>query len=307
MEAKGINALPDELLLKILSSLPMFIDTVPTSLISKRWRNLWKLVPDFNFDSDLFDDDSESFTSFVYRSLLFSKAQVLERLCLKLNIPYHWDKVIDIWVQTAVNRSVKELQINMCGNYLKLPSCLSFCRTLNTLKLRDLRIEVVPSFFRLPSLKILHLLSVKFSSDESAERLLSNCPVLENLVVNKKEVDNVMIFNINVPTLRSLSIDNSEGQKRVKGAEIHGFVVKAPSLMYLNIRDTLSNFLMFEHMPEVIKANIEVTCDQSEKFIGSLTSIQHLSLCSLTSQVKSFLSLIMSRFLSFYVLLFSLL
>ncbi|KAG7538206.1 F-box-like domain superfamily [Arabidopsis suecica] len=172
----------------------------------------------------------------------------------------------------------------MGGNNLKLHSCLSFCRTLKTLKLVDLRIEVVPPGFRLLSLKSLHLLSVKFSGDESAERLLSSCPVLENLVVNKKEVDNVMIFNISVPTLRSLSIDNSEGRKRVKGADIHGFVIKAPSLMYLNVKDTFSNFLMFEHMPEVIKANIEVTCDQSEKFIGSLTSIQHLSLCSRTSQ-----------------------
>ncbi|KAJ0261561.1 putative FBD-associated F-box protein [Hirschfeldia incana] len=37
-------------------------------------------------------------------------------------------------------------------------------------------------------------------------------------------------------------------------------------------------------MPEVTEANIQVICDQSENFIGSLTSIRHLSLCCLSSE-----------------------
>ncbi|KAF3541387.1 hypothetical protein F2Q69_00019488 [Brassica cretica] len=41
---------------------------------------------------------------------------------------------------------------------------------------------------------------------------------------------------------------------------------------------------MFGYMPEVTTANIEAVCDQSENFIGSLTFIQHLSLCSPTSK-----------------------
>ncbi|XP_010476775.1 PREDICTED: putative FBD-associated F-box protein At5g56560 [Camelina sativa] len=284
---ESINDLPDEMLVKILSSFPTFKETIRTSLISKRWQDLWKLVPVFNLNDNLvddYDDDGESFKSFVYRCFLFSKAQVLERLCLKLLLPYYKSSIINDWVKTGVTRSVKELQLNMCGNNLQLPSCLGRCRTLETLKLQGLKLKVLPQFFRLPSVKTLHLLSVKFPSDESVESLLSSCPVLENLVVNKKEDDNVVIFNISVPTLRSLTINNSEGV-RTNNAEIHGFVIKAPSLVYLNIKDTFSNFIMFEYMPEVIKANIEVVCDQSEKFIGSLTSIQHLSLCSRTSKI----------------------
>ncbi|CDY11890.1 BnaC03g13160D [Brassica napus] len=52
----------------------------------------------------------------------------------------------------------------------------------------------------------------------------------------------------------------------------------------MNFKDTFSNCLVFEHMPEVIEANIHVICGQPENFIGSLTSICHLSLCSLSSE-----------------------
>lgn len=65
-------------------------------------------------------------------------------------------------------------------------------------------------------------------------------------------------------------------------------MIKTPALRDLNFKDTFSNFLMFEYMPEVIKANIEVICDQFDKFIGSLTPIQYISLCSLTSEVKNY-------------------
>ncbi|KAF3512658.1 hypothetical protein F2Q69_00001098 [Brassica cretica] len=179
---------------------------------------------------------------------------------------------------------------------------MSSCGKLKTLTLSELSIKVVLPWFRLPSLKSLHLLSVKFSGEESIASFLQICPVLEYLVVDQteddsvvgrcsglvlfaitKEVDNVTIFNINAPSLRSLSIDNSTGE-RTYVEENHGFVINAPSLEKMNFKDTFSNCLVFEHMPEVIEANIHVICGQPENFIGSLTSICHLSLCSLSSE-----------------------
>uniref|UniRef100_A0A1J3GTK8 Putative FBD-associated F-box protein n=1 Tax=Noccaea caerulescens TaxID=107243 RepID=A0A1J3GTK8_NOCCA len=38
-------------------------------------------------------------------------------------------------------------------------------------------------------------------------------------------------------------------------------------------------------MPELLKANIEIVCDQSESLTASLTSVQHLSLCSKISNI----------------------
>ncbi|XP_024005129.1 putative FBD-associated F-box protein At5g56560 [Eutrema salsugineum] len=284
MEKKRLNELPDELILKIFSLLPMLKETLATNLISRRWseEDPWKLVSNVTLN----DDDNESVMSFVYGSLFSNDAQTLERLHLKL-VRRKSASNIDFVVQVAVNRSVRKLRIDLSGRILVLPRCLSTCKTLKSL-IHFTRFDVAmfpvapPTFYR-SSLKSLHLLSVEFSSDDSVAYLLRNCEALEDLVINRTEDDNVKVFNINVPTLRSLSINNSR-RKHVYVEEDLGFVINAPALEKLNFKDTCSNFFMFEDMPEVTKANIEVVySDQSEKFIGSLTSIQRLSLCSSTS------------------------
>ncbi|CAF2121370.1 unnamed protein product [Brassica napus] len=89
-----------------------------------------------------------------------------------------------------------------------------------------------------------------------------------------------MIFNIKAFSLRSLSIDNSIGNVKKN----HGFVINAPSLEKMDFKDTFSNFLVFEHMPEVTEANVQVLCGHSNMFIGSLTSARLLSLCCLSSE-----------------------
>lgn len=143
----------------------------------------------------------------------------------------------------------------------------------------------VPPNGSLSSLKTLRLLSVKFSRDESVQKLLSICPVLEELVVRRSGYSNVEIFTINVPSLTSLSIDYIRvGSHQPTG--VHGFVINAPSLRYLNIRDRHSNYLLFTNMPELVKANVEAVCDQSESLIGSLASVRYLSLCSKSSNVS---------------------
>ncbi|XP_019088308.1 PREDICTED: putative FBD-associated F-box protein At5g56560 [Camelina sativa] len=282
MEKERLSELPDELLLKILSSLPMFEDALATRLISKRWEGTWNLVPDVKFDDDRKSKSFETFMSFVYGYLLANDAPILERLTLKLS-QYYSASDLNFWVQIAVNRSVRKLKFHLSGKTLQLPCCLSTCKTLKKLVLHDLGIKVLPLWVCLPSLKTLHLFSVKFSSDKSVASLFRICPVLECLVVEQTKTDNVMISNIDVPTLTSLTIKRKRG-KHTYVEKSHGFVIKAPLLTELNFEDTISNFLVFESMPQVIKANIEVICDQSENFIGSLPSIQHLTLCSLTSK-----------------------
>uniref|UniRef100_A0A0D3ALP2 F-box domain-containing protein n=1 Tax=Brassica oleracea var. oleracea TaxID=109376 RepID=A0A0D3ALP2_BRAOL len=226
MEEPSINELPDDLILKIFSLLPMFKENIATHLLSKRWENPWQVVPDVMFDDESYES-LVTFLSSVYGSLLSKDHQVLERLHLKLSRNY-LDSDISFCVNIAVNRSVRKLRIHMSGKTLKLPSCLSTCVTLKSLILHAVNINVVPPSFRLLSLKSLHLLSVNSSGDETIASLLQVCPVLEYLVVNQTKDDDVMF--------------------------------------------------------KVIKANIQVICGQSEKFIRSLTSIQHLSLCSLTSE-----------------------
>ncbi|KAF2579398.1 hypothetical protein F2Q68_00000921 [Brassica cretica] len=196
-------------------------------------------------------------------------------------------KVVLPWFRLPSLKSLHLLSVKFSGEE-SIARFLQICPVLEYLVVDQteddsVMLEDVPVWFCLPSLKSLHLLSVNFSGDESFSKLIQRCPVLEDLVINKTRDDNVMIFNINAPSLRSLSIDNSIG-KRAYVEENHGFVINAPSLEKMDFKDTFSNFLVFEHMPEVTEANIQVLCGQSENFIGSLTSIRHLSLCSLSSE-----------------------
>ncbi|CAN6820059.1 unnamed protein product [Brassica oleracea] len=205
-----ICELPDELLLKILSSLPSK-DVVATSILQ-----------------------------------------------LKLD-PCYEKPIIKRLVNNAVARSLRELRLKMVYNSFELPESLFSCPQLETLKLETLSLVDVPPNADLTCLKHLHLLSVKFSCDESVKTLLSICPRLEELVVRRSSYTNVKIFAINVPTLRSLSIDNSSGKSRPKG--VHGFLINAPSLRCFSIRDSFSNYLRFRNMPKLVKSTVNVVCD----------------------------------------------
>ncbi|KAF8102676.1 hypothetical protein N665_0197s0038 [Sinapis alba] len=183
VKQRRMNELPDELVLKILSMIPPFKESVATRLISNQHEDPYKLVPDVTFE----DNNEESlvtFMSFVYGSLLSDDDQTLQRLHLKLVRNYSASK-INFWVQAAVNRSVRKLRFDLSRKTLKLPGCLSSCTTLKSLILHEVSIKVVPLGFSLPSLKSLHVFSVYFSRTESISSILRGCPVLEYLVLHE--------------------------------------------------------------------------------------------------------------------------
>lgn len=64
---------------------------------------------------------------------------------------------------------------------------------------------MVLPWFRLPSLKSLHLLSVKFSGEESIASFLQICPVLEYLVIDSVMFEDVPVWFC-LPSLKSLHL-----------------------------------------------------------------------------------------------------
>ncbi|KAL0734900.1 hypothetical protein Bca4012_011110 [Brassica carinata] len=98
------------------------------------------------------------------------------------------------------------------------------------------------------------LLSGKLWNDVAIAELINRCAALEDLVIIRNEDVNVRLFKIVVPTLKSLTINNSREKRTYVYKENHWFWINAPSLQTLNIKDTVSNFIMLEFMPEVTKA-----------------------------------------------------
>ncbi|CDY25194.1 BnaC06g04190D [Brassica napus] len=228
-----ISEFPDELLLKILSFLPSK-DVVATSAISKRWKSLWKEVNTFRYDAT----PPYPLTCQMFDLFIRSRSNV-ESLQLKLNPNNSTQDIRDL-VNDAASRSLRELRIEMVYKSFEFPQNLYLYPQLETLILEKLSLVDIPPNVSLIGLKKLNLLSVRFSNDDT--------------------YTNVMVFTIDVPTLKCLSIDNTSGESRPEG--VHGFVINAPSLRCFSIKDTFSNYVRFGDMPELVKASVNIICDQ---------------------------------------------
>lgn len=284
-----INDLPDDLLVKILSSIPTK-DVVATCLLSKRWESLWTNVTRLEYDQEYHYDRRIGFSRFVDKSLLSNQSSVLESLHFKFKSGYAY-REIGFWIRTAINRHIRELTLE-CGDILiKLPLRLLTCETLVILKLKgwiDLNIPLTAS---LPSLKTLHIVLLKKSNYESFSRLLSKCPVLVDLMVERRKSNAMSNLNIAVTSLRSVTIKTvveSDNGLRYSIYEkyIPNVVINAPSLEYLNIDDHGNDFDVIKNLPQVVEARIKANETSTKVFLRYLTSsVKRLSLSSLKSKV----------------------
>lgn len=239
-----ISQLPDGLLLSILSLLPSAKDVLATMVLSKRWQSLWMFVPKLTYDGSSQDIDYGSFSQFVDRSLFLHEAPVIETLHFKLG-PTCGSGDIRVWIRDADKRCVRELiiEIDTCSSnktQVTLPRSLyTCCRMLVNLELSNaVLVDDFTSPISFPSLKQLTLVAMKYPGEEFVNRLLSNCPVLEDLDVEQCQDDNVTIFTVKVPTLKSVSV-----HKSLDRYLDDGIVIDAPSLEYLDILDNSGGFL----------------------------------------------------------------
>ncbi|EOA39340.1 hypothetical protein CARUB_v10012384mg, partial [Capsella rubella] len=271
----SICELCDDLLVKILSLLKTK-EAIATSLLSKRWISLWKLVPRLDYGTPLYATGSD----FIDNFLLLSKSPVLETMHLRLGDNCE-PEAHERWVDIAVARHVRDLELihyRFHLNPMPCPVSLFTCKGLVVLRLQQVMIWDIPSTIFLQSLKNLSLLCVSFlSGDELVHRLLSACPILETLTVRRWLADFVTTFTIAVPSLQSLYI--------MQRPDFHGerddreYVLTTPSLKTLKVLDNFSRFRSLVKMPKLAKAEIKIRHEDSEKLMECLISTKHLSLC----------------------------
>ncbi|AEE78803.1 F-box/RNI-like/FBD-like domains-containing protein [Arabidopsis thaliana] len=274
MSEDRISELPEVLLLQILSSLPTKL-VISTSVLSKRWLSLWKMVQRLEFESsrNIYD-----FAENVTRSLLSHKAPVLESLHLKVGDQF--DGVyVGVWATIAFTRHVREFVLDLSsyhGPRVRFPTSLFCFDTLETLKL-DYVYIYVPCPVSMKSLRTLHLLSVVYKGDESGHNLFASCPNLEHLVLRRGFFfDAVVNFIIDAPSLKTLLLSDPFSARESS----RGYVIKAPSLKYLGIESVEGfEYFLIENVTELVEANIRnVSKIVNENILGSLKSAKRLSL-----------------------------
>uniref|UniRef100_M4FFI3 F-box domain-containing protein n=1 Tax=Brassica campestris TaxID=3711 RepID=M4FFI3_BRACM len=281
-----ISNLSDDLLLKIFSYLPTKY-VVTTTLLSKRWKSVWTMVPRFDFDDGFELDPSryETFTNHVGRTMSLRTSPVLESLRFDVG-PCCSTQDMVTWIRTGMVQGVRELEIFHTEEHLKehrpikLPKSLYTYEKLEVLKLTYSIGLDVPVDVWFPSLKTLHLISVKYETKDCHSRLLSGCPVLEELVLDKSlNSHSLRTFYVEMPSLQRLSVVDVCEEPNYGLDGLHMTVINAPSLKYLNFVDYHDDVCLCENMPEVVVANVKVVYNSPEKLLGSIPSVKRLCLC----------------------------
>lgn len=186
--ADRISSLPNAVLCYILSFLPTK-QAVSTSVLSQRWKHLWRSIPALDFDDEFYfllryyNKSDRIYFPFVQSvsTFIFSRDshQPLQRFCLTCRSSLCNSAIINTWITAAAQRRVEHL--DLCFYYsIDLLSNMLSCKTLIVLKLTMLKVKALSST-DLPSLKILHLDCVQFSERRQLAEFLSGTPNLEDL------------------------------------------------------------------------------------------------------------------------------
>ncbi|KAL0773978.1 hypothetical protein Bca101_039129 [Brassica carinata] len=149
-----ISSLPDELLCHVLSFLPTK-NAALTSVLSKSWLNLWKLVPNnIHIDDSLFlhpqdgkgerEEMQRSFVDFVDRVLAMQGDSPINNFSLKCISGRVHPDTVNRWICNVLERGVSDLNLFTDFSYedteedgYRLPRELFFSSTLVKLKLRS--------------------------------------------------------------------------------------------------------------------------------------------------------------------------
>ncbi|VYS70573.1 unnamed protein product [Arabidopsis thaliana] len=276
-----ISGLPDDLLVKILAFLPTKV-AISTSVLSKQWRFLWMWLPKLKYDD--YDDITDGFNSvsafqtyrdFIAKNLPLHRAPIIESLSLGFRCGTLQPEDLKSWVEVAVSRSVRELSILAYyrNDYALSSSSLYTCKSLVTLKGFNIRVDVPPTVCLLPSLRTLDLKRVRYLNEDSLRMLLSFCPVLEYLSIERHDNDNLRGLVVDVPSLRRLSLTS------YTGCSSDDYVIVTSSLKYFKAFDYRSEISSYkiEKIPELEEADISIERNPEKLFVY-FKSIKCLSL-----------------------------
>ncbi|XP_014515921.1 F-box protein At4g22280 [Vigna radiata var. radiata] len=172
-----ISQLSDDVLCHIL----LFLTTeeaVATSLLSTRWRFLWRMLPflDIHCSKPIIKSHKSVNTFLALRI-----TQNITRFHLKCNSHSCCSHYVEQWVCAVKARKVEHVDISLCMCHRSVINfaTLFTCATLVTLKLEGLFNLSIPSGVHLPKLKSLHLHIHAFTSFSSIRNLISGSPALE--------------------------------------------------------------------------------------------------------------------------------
>ncbi|KAJ4907989.1 putative F-box/FBD/LRR-repeat protein [Raphanus sativus] len=280
-EEDRISFLPDDLLCEILSHVPTKTG-VMTSVLSTRWRTIWLSIPIL----DLHTDDFPNFTALAsFTSWFLDGSSCLHKLKLAfgslrtiqdisnelLKLSFNFGRNIqDIsnepsylmtqWINSAVTRKVQHLDITFLYPWIveMMPLSIYTCETIVSLKLCNVSLADSENV-SLPCLKIMHLVGNVYTSNAFLEKLISSCPVLEELTVvrNRDTEYDLRVLRVCSKSLKSLVVD-LDGRK-CWYRDFRVVVIDAPGLNNLRLKDNQFTSYVISNLSSSAKVDIDVS------------------------------------------------
>ncbi|KAJ0255144.1 F-box domain-containing protein [Hirschfeldia incana] len=267
-----ISNLPDEIIHHIGSFLSAK-EAAFATLLSKRWRNLFTIVPKLRFNGG----SLKHFEDFVDVVLSLPLTSRVRTFSLKCKHEAQYEDLINRCLLHVVNRGLLVLKLHIKvgrqEHYYSLPPHVFTCKTVSTMKLGSgLLIQSLPDDVSLPALKSLFLDSVRFFDDGrpcAFKTLLSASPVLQELVMNGNKWERWKWCGVvSSTTLQRLTIRRGDfttyeegvidGDPRGLAHEFDYVSFDTPALTYLEYSDYVPKEYPSVNLHSLVEANLNL-------------------------------------------------
>lgn len=259
-----ISNLSNEIICHIVSFLSAKEATV-ASVLSKRWQNLYTIIPNLEFDNTL--ENQGSLKDFLNGLLALPASSRIKNVSIKCRGRDGPNRHADLnrFLCNVLKRGVLKLKLDIWvtlnGGY-SLPVEIFTCKTLVELELGSiLQIDLVPENALLPALKTLTIDSVRFSDQSGCafQKLISSCPVLVELgILNVEWEQWEWSRRVSSPTLERLTINHRYYFAYIGNIyyDMEGITFDTPSLTNLKYYDFAPQSYPMVNLDSLVEATV---------------------------------------------------
>lgn len=237
-----MDELPDELVVAILSFLTIN-EAGRCSLVSQRWKNLWKYFSGFldfdvykisprfvrGFNRD-YDGDDRRFLNWVNSVLQLIESTSINGLGIRYPLIRRYSDDMDCWIAFAIEKKVEIFEIDL--DYQQEPY------TLTSKVFSD---ESAPNFSCLRDLRLTGIAL----TNEVMDQFLSNCPLIQNLSLEYIGGLSDLKISQKTPLLKHLAIRSCCSLENFQ-------VVSAMNLVSCRYNGDNKSIIRFERVPPLL-------------------------------------------------------